>query len=168
MRVRLVLAAALGLAGLSLGGCSGGSTDNGAAHAGALERITVTITSTNGPHAFSVEVAKTSAQQQQGLMFRTDLTPDQGMLFYPYPGDGGPPREASFWMKDTPTPLDIVFIRPDGSIARIAENTPPFSEKPIPSGEPVGAVLELVGGRTAELGVAAGDHVEWPGRKPAS
>ncbi len=94
-------------------------------------------------------------------MFRTDIGKDGGMLFSPYPGDGGPPREASFWMKNTPTPLDIIFIRPDGTIATIAENTVPFSETPVPSGEPVSAVLEILGGRAAELGIAPGDKVSW-------
>ena len=98
-------------------------------------------------------------------MFRTDLRPNGGMLFAPYPPDGGPPREASFWMRNTPSPLDIVFIRADGTIARIAENTVPFSEAPVPSGEPVAAVLEIPGGRTAELGIAEGDRVNWPGRR---
>ena len=63
-------------------------------------------------------------------------------------------------MKNTPSPLDIIFIRADGTIARIAENTVPFSETPIPSGEPVGAVLEINGGRRRELGIAEGDQVE--------
>lgn len=67
-------------------------------------------------------------------------------------------------MKDTPSPLDIIFIRADGTIARIAENTTPFSEVPVTSGEPVAAVLELRGGRTAELGIAEGDRVSWQGR----
>lgn len=167
MRLRTGLAAALALAVLTLGGC-GGATGGDNAAVQTPARLTVTIHAAGGAHAFSVEVASTTEEQKRGLMFRTDIGPDQGMLFYPYPGDGGPPREANFWMKDTPTPLDILFIRPDGTIARIAENTPPFSEKPIPSGEPVGAVLELLGGRTAELGIAAGDRVDWPGRKPAS
>ena len=85
-------------------------------------------------------------------MFRTDLKHDGGMLFTPYPADGGPPREASFWMKNTPTPLDIIFIRADGTIARIAENTVPFCETPVASGEPVRAVLEILGGRAADWG----------------
>jgi uncharacterized membrane protein (UPF0127 family) len=83
------------------------------------------------------------------------------MLFAPYPADGGPPREASFWMKDTPSPLDIVFIRQDGTIATIAEQTTPYSEVPVSSGEPVAAVLEIRGGRAAELGLAEGDRVRW-------
>ncbi len=66
-------------------------------------------------------------------------------------------------MKNTPSPLDIIFIRADGTIATIAENTVPFSETPIPSGEPVAAVLEINGGRSAELGIAEGDKVTWTG-----
>jgi uncharacterized membrane protein (UPF0127 family) len=93
-------------------------------------------------------------------MFRAPLPDNAGMLFAPYPPDGGPPREAHFWMKDTPSPLDIVFIRPDRTIATI-ETTTPFSEVPVASGEPVSAVLELRGGRAAELGLAEGDRVTW-------
>ena len=95
-------------------------------------------------------------------MFRTNLPADGGMIFIPYPAEGGPPREASFWMKNTPTPLDIIFIRPDGTIAAIAENTVPYSEEPSRSGEPVAAVLEILGGRSAELGISEGDKVSWP------
>ena len=68
-------------------------------------------------------------------------------------------------MKNTPTPLDIIFIRSDGTIARVAENTIPFSEEMVSSGEPVSAVLELVGGRAAETGVSEGDRVSWSGRR---
>ena len=127
--------------------------------------IALTIASSNGAHVFAVEVAKTEEEQQRGLMFRFDIPQDGGMLFAPYPPNGGPPREASFWMKNTPSPLDIVFIRADGTIARIAENTVPQSETPIPSGEPVGAVLELRGGRALDLGIAEGDRVSWTGQK---
>ncbi|WP_298089516.1 DUF192 domain-containing protein [uncultured Sphingomonas sp.] len=163
------------LAALTLAGCSAGGGEqernSGAAQTGtgptgtgqaAAKTIPLTIRSENGEHRFQVETARTVEEQAQGLMYRTDLTPDGGMLFAPYPADGGPPREASFWMKNTPTPLDILYIRADGTIARIAENTAPFSEAQIPSGEPVAAVLELVGGRSAELGIAEGDRVTWP------
>ncbi|WP_443026823.1 DUF192 domain-containing protein [Sphingomonas sp. LT1P40] len=112
-------------------------------------------------HVFKVDVARTVAEQQRGLMFRTGIPVDGGMLFAPYPAEGGGPREASFWMKDTPSPLDIIFIRPDGTIAHIAENTVPFSEAPVRSGEPVSAVLEINGGRAAELGISVGDKVTW-------
>lgn len=110
---------------------------------------------------FRVDVARTASEQQRGLMFRTGIPTDGGMLFAPYPADGDGPREASFWMKDTPSPLDIIFIRADGTIAHIAENTIPYSTDPVRSGEPVAAVLEINGGRAAELGISHGDKVSW-------
>ena len=137
----------------------------GAAGAQDAALKTVSIASAAGAREFRVEMARTAAEQERGLMFRTDLSPDGGMLFWPYPPDGTPPREASFWMKNTPSSLDILFIRADGTIARIADSTTPYSTTPIPSGEPVAAVLELAGGRAAELGIAEGDRVSWPGRK---
>ena len=154
------LAAALLVA---IGACSNGGNgmDNATVAADASARLPVKITGANGSHVFLVERAVTAAQQAQGLMYRTDLTPDGGMLFYPYPADGGAAREASFWMKNTPTPLDILFIRADGTIATIVENTVPYSADEVKSREPVAAVLELVGGRSAELGIVEGDTVTW-------
>ena len=116
----------------------------------------LTIASKGGTHRFFVEVAVTPEQQAQGLMHRQSLAPDQGMIF-PY----DPPRPASFWMKNTLIPLDMIFIRPDGTIARIAENTVPMSLEPVPSLEPVSAVLEIAGGRAGELGIREGDKVSW-------
>lgn len=125
--------------------------------------VPVSIRTADGKtHKFNAEVAATIDAQARGLMYRTDLGSQSAMLFAPYPPEG-PPRAASFWMKNTPTSLDIVFIRADGSIATIAENTTPFSTDPIPSGEPVAAVLEVVAGRTAELGISEEDRVSWPG-----
>ena len=141
---------------------SGGNSSQGTAV------VPVTVTGPGGTHVFRVELARTAAAQAQGLMYRTDLKPDGGMLFSPHPAEGGPPKPADFWMKNTPTPLDIAFIRPDGTIARLAENTVPFSETHIQSGEPVSAVLEIVGGRAAELGIAEGDRVTWPGTGPGA
>ena len=89
-------------------------------------------------------------------MFRQSLADDRGMLF-PYDA----PQPASFWMKNTYIPLDIVFVRPDRTIARIAENTVPLSLDPVPSLEPVSAVLEIRGRLAAELGIRPGDRVEW-------
>ncbi|TPG13090.1 DUF192 domain-containing protein [Sphingomonas oligophenolica] len=156
-------AATLGVA-LALAGCKDGRrvTPTGYCSTAPTGRLPVAIKGTTTRHCLSVERATTAAEQEQGLMFRTDLAPDGGMLFWPYPAGGGAPQDANFWMKNTPTPLDILFIRADGTIARIAENTIPFSETPIPSGEPVAAVLELVGGRAAALGIAEGDTVTWP------
>ena len=159
-------AAAFALAALALTACS---SDGAAASSGSAETpaktIALTVTSSNGAHDFTVETAKTEAEQQRGLMFRTGIAPNGGMLFAPYPPGGGGPKEASFWMKNTPSPLDIIFIRANGTIARIAENAGPEDETPISSGEPVGAVLELKGGRAAELGIAEGDKVTWAGRE---
>ena len=142
----------------ALGGCNTKTSGNPATPG----KTDLTITTADGTvHRFVVEVAATEPQQQQGLMYRPPLAHNAGMLFAPYPPDGGPPRAANFWMKNTPSPLDILFIRPDHTIATVAENTVPFSEAPVPSGEPVSAVLELGGGRAAELGIAAGDKVAW-------
>lgn len=140
--------------------CQGSEAGNAAA-AQVGNQATVTIASAGQNHVFKVEVARTQAEQARGLMFRTDIPQDGGMLFAPYPADGGPPLEASFWMRDTPSPLDIIFISADGTIAHIAENTVPFSDGEVKSGEPVAAVLEINGGRSAELGISAGDKVSW-------
>jgi uncharacterized membrane protein (UPF0127 family) len=121
-----------------------------------LKQVPLTIESSGKTHRFIVEVAETGEQQAQGLMFRQSLAPDRGMVF---PRD--PPGDASFWMKNTLISLDIIFIRTDGTIARIAENTVPMSLDPVPSLEPIGAVLEIAGGRSAELGIKAGDKVRW-------
>jgi uncharacterized membrane protein (UPF0127 family) len=126
--------------------------------------IPLTIASSNGNHVFRVERAATPAEQEKGLMYRTDLTDDGGMLFWPYPPTGEA-KVADFWMKNTPSSLDIIFIRADGSIARIADSTTPFSEDHVNSGEPVGAVLEIKGGRASALGIAEGDKVSWPKTK---
>lgn len=109
-----------------------------------------------GKESFAVKVADDGAERAQGLMFVEAMPLSEGMLFV-YEA----PRRVSFWMKNTLIPLDLVFIRPDGSIVRIAENAVPMSLDPIPSLEPVGAVLEINGGRSAELGIKPGDKVTW-------
>ncbi len=126
--------------------------------------IAITISGNGRSHEFTVERAVTEAEQARGLMFRASIPEDGGMLFWPYPAGGGPGRDANFWMKNTPSALDIVFIRADGTIARIAVQTIPFSEEPVRSDEPVTAVLELRGGRTAALGIAEGDRATWLGQ----
>lgn len=156
-------ALAAGLLSLSAG-CSADSGGNASASSTPAARIAVTIHTATGTHVFNAEAARTPAEQERGYMYRTDLGPESAMLFAPYPPEGGAPREATFWMKNTPTSLDILFIRADGTIARIAEDAVPYSEDRIPSGEPIAAVLEIVGGRSAELGIAEGDRVTWPGQ----
>ncbi|HJU76628.1 MAG TPA: DUF192 domain-containing protein [Sphingomicrobium sp.] len=121
-----------------------------------LQEVPLTIRTANGIHRFTVEIARSPAEQAQGLMFRRSLAPDRGMIF-PY----DPPQPVAFWMRNTLIPLDMIFIRADGHIARIA-TAKPLDETTVPAGEPVAAVLEIPGGRAAELGVREGDSVEWP------
>lgn len=157
-------AAVLAMTVLLATSACGGTADPAATAQAASGMVALNIKSANRTHGFTVELAKTAEEQERGLMFRTDIPENGGMLFAPYPPEGGPPKVANFWMKNTPSPLDILFIRPDGTIARIAENTVPQSEALIPSGEPVSAVLELRGGRVLDLGIAEGDRVNWTGR----
>jgi uncharacterized membrane protein (UPF0127 family) len=121
-----------------------------------LDLVRLTIHSRGRSHVFEVEVARDPDQQDRGLMFRRSLGPNSGMLF-PYV----PPRPASFWMRNTLIPLDMIFIRADGTIARIAVDAEPRSERPIAVGEPVTAVLEIPGGRAAQLGITGADLVSW-------
>ncbi|WP_339161493.1 DUF192 domain-containing protein [Methylobacterium bullatum] len=113
------------------------------------------IASRGTRHSFSVEVMRDDESRSRGLMFRRSMPPEHGMLF-----DFQKVERVAMWMKNTYLPLDMLFIRPDGSIARVATNTEPLSTKVIPSGEPVLAVLELNAGTTAKLGIKAGDRVE--------
>ena len=126
----------------------------------ALQRSTLhiplLIRTTKAEHRFDVEIARTEQEQEKGLMFRKQLADDGGMLF-----PMNPPRTASFWMKNTVIPLDMLFIRTDGTIALVAANTTPYSREPVSAGIPVAAVLELRGGRAAELGIKEGDRVRW-------
>jgi uncharacterized protein len=118
--------------------------------------VPLTIKTATKTLSFKVEVARTSEEQARGLMFRTSLPANGGMIFPMIP-----PRDASFWMKNTVISLDMIFIRTDGSIARIEPDTIPYSLTPVPSGEPIGAVLELAAGKAAALGIAEGDVVTW-------
>lgn len=108
------------------------------------------------PIRVNVELADTAEKRQLGLMYRRELPELQGMLFLF-------PREAplSFWMKNTPLPLDIIFINASHTIVRIAQHTTPFSEQPLPSGSPTQFVLEVNGGFCQRHGVAVGDRVEF-------
>lgn len=115
---------------------------------------TVVIDTEHGPTKFQAEVAADPASQEKGLMFRKALAPDAGMLF-----DFHTPEFQTFWMKNTVIALDMIFIRSDGTISSIAPNAVPYSETPIPSYEPVRAVLEINGGRAAQLGILPGEHV---------
>ena len=120
-----------------------------------LREIPLVIRSGSRSHRFTVEIAATREQQRTGMMFRRSLAPNRGMLF-PY----SPPEHAGFWMLNTYIPLDMIFIREDGTIARIATATPHNLDLVYPY-EPVAAVLEIAGGRAAELGISEGDRVDY-------
>ena len=126
--------------------------DAGAAN---LERLEIATKS--GPRAFLVEIATTEDEKNTGLMNRHDLPDGRGMLF-----DFSPPQLVSMWMKDTLIPLDMIFIRADGRILRVAQNTEPLSTVAIPSGGAVKAVLEVIGGTAKRYGIGPGDRVGHP------
>lgn len=151
IRSKLLIALALAAAGLS--GCRAGGPDVAAA----ARTVPVKIIAAGNVHRFTIEVARTPEEQARGLMFRTKIAPDGGMIF-----PMTPPRAASFWMKNCPVSQDWFFIRADGSIARLVENTTPYSLESIGVDEPVAAVLEIAGGRAAELGITSDAKVEWP------
>lgn len=144
--MRVFVAAVVALVLLS--GCSPGHEKS------QLPATRVVVDTKNGPAAFDVEVAADDASRQKGLMYRTELAPNAGMLF-----DFGKEGFRSFWMKNTPRSLDIIFIRGDGTISTIAENAIPYSTDSLPSSEPVRAVLEINGGRSRALGIESGNKV---------
>jgi uncharacterized membrane protein (UPF0127 family) len=117
----------------------------------------VIVTRDGRQHRFTVEMARTPDQQMIGLMFRTEVKPDEGMLF-----DWGAPRESTMWMRNTLVPLDMLFIAADGRIHRIAERTVPLSLATISSQGPVRATLELAGGTAERLNLRPGDRVLHP------
>lgn len=120
---------------------------------GSLESLV--IVSGGKRNTFQVEVMRNSEQRAKGLMYRRYLPPDRGMLF-----DFGASEPVAMWMQNTYIPLDMLFIRKDGTIVRIAENAEPLSTRTIPSGEPVLSVLEINGGVARQLGIKPGDKVE--------
>ncbi len=119
-----------------------------------LRTETLEIVTRSGVHRFRVEIAATPRQQEVGLMFRPPMPASHGMLF-----EMGRPQEARFWMENCPAPLDMLFIQADGRILSIAADTTPYSEQGIDSGGLITAVLELRGGRAAEIGARPGDLV---------
>ncbi len=113
------------------------------------------VQSKTGEHTFTVDVVDTNETRAKGLMFVEELAPDAGMLF-----DFKAERQVAFWMKNTLIPLDMLFIKADGTISNIHVNAVPHDETSIPSDGPVQYVLEIPGGRSVELGIEAGDTVE--------
>jgi uncharacterized protein len=115
------------------------------------------IVTKSGVHVFSVEMATTEQEKETGLMYRKELADGKGMLF-----DFSPEQEVSMWMKNTYIPLDMIFIRADGRILRIAENTEPMSTRIIPSRGLAKGVLEVIAGTAQKYGIAPGDRVAHP------
>jgi len=122
-----------------------------------FERSTLRIETADGSHEFDIELALTSAQQSQGLMFRRELAPNAGMLFFHS-------REtvATMWMRNTYLPLDMLFVAADGRIVHIVERTVPQSLTTISAGRPVRAVLEVNAGTVRRLDIKAGDRLVHP------
>ena len=140
------------LAAILVVGCAVGSAPVRAASFQPLEIVTK-----SGVQVFSVEMATTEEEKTTGLMYRKELADGKGMLF-----DFKPEQEVSMWMKNTYVSLDMIFIRADGRILRIAENTEPLSTKIISSQGPARAVLEVVAGTAQKYGIRPGDRVGHP------
>ena len=117
----------------------------------------LTIVSASGPHRFTVELALSPAQMEQGLMFRRSLAPDAGMLF-----DFKQPTVATMWMHNTLIPLDMLFVDQHGLIVNIAQRTVPESDATIAAVAPVRAVIELNGGTADRFDIKPGDRVVYP------
>lgn len=146
--VRLVFAAALALTAFAQDACADEIR---------FERSTLTVATARGEHRFRVELALEPAQRERGLQHRPFLAEDAGMLFvFDQPG------AVDMWMLNTLIPLDMMFIAADGRIVNIAERTRPKSLDIIPSAGPVLAVLEVLGGTSARLGIRPGDRVVHP------
>ncbi len=150
MRRRSVLLLALPLVGLIFLPLLAG-------RAGALDAGTLEIATKSGVRIFSIELAVSDEERAKGLMYRKEVPDGYGMLF-----DFKQEQPVSMWMKNTYVSLDMIFIRDNGRIARIAESTEPLSERIISSGQPVRAVLEVAGGTAKKYGIAPGDRVAYP------
>jgi uncharacterized protein len=112
------------------------------------------IDGANGPVKFNVEMANDPQSQEYGLMFRKSLAANSGMLF-----DFHTTVQTTFWMKNTLIPLDMIFIKMDGTISSVAPDAVPMTTTPVPSTEPIRAVLEIGGGRAAQFGIYPGEKV---------
>jgi len=154
---RLLIVGSLAL-GLALSACAKSSAPVDEA-GNPLEALKVVTSS--GEHEFLVEIADDEPERERGLMFRPPLADDRGMLF-----EFEAPAEQAFWMRNTPSSLDIVYIDPTGTIVSIAHHTTPYSEQPIPSNGAANGVLEIRAGRAEEIGAKAGDKVVHPFFKP--
>jgi len=160
IRSRILALAAAALVGFGSAGCALAQSVDPTAPDAVVEYggpDPLTIEGDFGEHTFTVEVANTEASRERGLMHRESMDPDAGMLF-----DFGREDFMSIWMANTIIPLDILYVRADGEIAKIITGAQPFSRRPMSSDYRVLAVVELNGGRTLELGIEPGDIVRHP------
>ena len=150
----------VGCSPVSAGSASAPAAQSAAAPAvhpiSGLKVLPLTVTTASGAHVFQVELAASADEQSQGLMFRTAMGADEGMIF---PMD--PPRRASFWMKNTVISLDLIFIGPDHKVLNVAANAVPYDPTPLSAIGTTGSVLELNAGRAAQIGIKPGDGVNW-------
>ena len=160
IRSRILALAAAALVGFGSAGCALAQSVDPTAPDAVVEYggpDPLVIEGDFGEHTFTVEVADTDDSRERGLMYRESMDPDAGMLF-----DFGREDFMSIWMANTIIPLDILYVRANGEIAKIVTGAQPFSRRPMSSDYPVIAVVELNGGRTLELGIEPGDVVHHP------
>lgn len=141
-------------AALALTACAGQASADPVPAPLNWEVSTLVLETATGPHAFKVEIADDDAERQRGLMYRTAMALDAGMIF-----DYGEERAVAMWMKNTVLSLDMAFIRADGRVAKVVKGAKPYSLDHIASGEPVRAVLELNAGTADRIGLKSGDLV---------
>ena len=155
-KLLMPIAASLAASGLALSAVASPAVAEEQAAQAQLERLEI-ITAT-GAHAFAVEVARSERERAHGLMFRRSLPQDHGMLFL-FESE----RPIAMWMKNTYVSLDMVFVSRNGRVTSIARDAVPLSERVIPSGGPVYAVIELAAGQADAIGLSVGDRVRHPG-----
>jgi uncharacterized membrane protein (UPF0127 family) len=134
---------------------AGSGAASGAEAPAKLEQLDIVTSS--GAHPFFVEVMRTEAERERGLMFRRSLPQDRGMLF-----DFETERPVQMWMKNTYIALDMIFISRTGKVVGLAEDTEPLSERIISSGAPAAGVIEVNAGAAARIGLKIGDRVRHP------
>ena len=127
----------------------------------AVDAENLMVSTENGGVVYEVEIADTDLERSAGLMFRTDFPLNRAMLF-----DFGQIRAVSMWMKNTPLPLDMLFVDETGLVVGVAENTTPQSLDVISAPQPIRYVLELNAGQVATNRIETGSRLVHPMIKP--